>query len=151
MTPVVVIGIGNVLLKDEGVGVHFVEEFSKRELPADVEVVDGGTSGADLINFIADKEKVIVVDAIHSNVRPGTVLRFSGEDLLAENYSPISLHQFGLVDTLLMAKHLKCSPKQVIVYGIKPLDITPGLEMTPVVASVLTKVGDMIMREILKS
>ncbi|MFP3946925.1 MAG: hydrogenase maturation protease, partial [Archaeoglobaceae archaeon] len=74
---IAVIGIGNILLGDEGVGVRIVEELRKSDLPENVEVHDGATSGIALLNFLVDKDKVIIVDAVKGGEEPGTVYQFS--------------------------------------------------------------------------
>ena len=75
--PTLILGIGNLLLKDEGVGVHVVQALRGRKIPDGVEVVDGGTFGLDLIDIFAGRRKVIFIDAMLSKAPPATVLRFS--------------------------------------------------------------------------
>ncbi|MDD4890037.1 MAG: HyaD/HybD family hydrogenase maturation endopeptidase [Phycisphaerae bacterium] len=150
MIPRLILGIGNIILRDEGVGVRIIERMrdSHVALPPNVEIVDGGTSGADLIDVIADREKVVVIDAVQLDAEPGTVVRFTGDDLVAEAVVPISLHQFGLVDTLMMASKLNCLPKQTIVFGIKPKDIRPGLDLSPEIEALVPKVIELALAEV---
>ena len=144
---VVVIGLGNELLRDEGVGIHAVEAMQAMQLPEQVEVLDGGTSGADLIDEIADRPKVIVIDAVKADCKAGTVFRFSADDLMNEGGRTISLHEFGLVETLIAARHLGCAPQQVVIFGIQPKQFTPGLELSQEVAEVLPKVIEQVLNE----
>jgi hydrogenase maturation protease len=145
---VAVIGIGNLLLRDEGVGIHVVRELAKLHLPANIEVVDGGTSGADLIDVIANRDKVIFIDCMKGDVEPGAVFRMTGDDLLQQGDRTISMHEFGLSETLAMAKQLHCAPKQVIVYGIQPAVLRPpGLELSDTVAKLLPKLVQAIVKE----
>jgi hydrogenase maturation protease len=144
-------GIGNILLRDEGVGVRIIEAMGRLDLPQGVELVDAGTAGADLVEFIADREQVIVIDAIEADAAPGTVFRLRGDELLPEPGSSISLHQLGLVESLVMAEQMGCSPGEVIVFGIQPGEIRPGLELSPEVDLAIGKVVAAVREELATS
>ena len=148
MTPILVLGIGNILLRDEGVGVHVVQEIQKRAVPEGVEVCDGGTFGIDLIDTIAGRRKVIVIDAVQADAAPGTVLKFGPEDMAAKEIRDMSLHQLGLLETLTMAQQLGCAPDEVVIFGIVPKEMTPGLELSAEVAAVVPKVVELVMAEL---
>ncbi len=143
-----VVGIGNILLKDEGVGVRAVEAMMSLEWPETVELLDGGTSGADLLDHVANRRKVIVVDAVDADAPPGTVLRFSGEDLARREGERFSLHELGLLEILAMARQLGCAPREVVIIGIQPKEIGPGLELSDEVAAVLPRVLESVRAEI---
>jgi hydrogenase maturation protease len=149
--PILILGIGNILLRDEGVGVRTVQAIQKLELPAGVEVLDGGTSGCDLIEVIADRQKLIVIDAASVEDEPGSIYRCSDDDLLAQAGEVISLHELGLLDTLLMARQLGCAPREVVVYGIKPRDISPGLEMSDQISALVPAVVKLVLAEAAKT
>ena len=85
--PILVLGIGNILLRDEGVGVRVIERMLKMRLPDNVELVDGGTAGADLLDVLAERKKVIVIDAVQADCEPGTVLKFTADDLVCLLYT----------------------------------------------------------------
>ena len=146
--PVLVLGIGNILLRDEGFGPHVIKELQKMELPSFVELLDGGTAGADLIDFICNRRKVIVIDAIQADVEPGSILRMTAADLTKNLHQGISLHEFGLVETLLMAKQLGCAPKEVVIFGVKSEDKSCGTELTEKMAKALPKVIELIYSEL---
>jgi hydrogenase maturation protease len=146
--PVLVLGIGNILLHDEGIGVYAVEQMQKGGVPDYVELLDGGTAGADLLDHICDRQKVIVVDAVDSDIEPGTILRFTSGDLASNAGQSISLHEFGIADTLAMARQLNCAPHEVIVIGIKPKDISPGLGLSDEVAGVVPRIIECVSVEI---
>ena len=110
--PILVLGIGNILLRDEGVGVHVVRAMENLPLPDGVELLDGGTAGADLLDAISDRRKLIVVDALDADVPPGTIVRMKPEDLAADASGGISLHEFGIAETLRMARQLNCGPRR---------------------------------------
>lgn len=147
MTPILILGIGNILLRDEGVGVRVIEAMRDLSLPEGVEILDGGTSGADLIDELADRQKVIVIDAIKTDAEPGAIFRFSDKDLIARTEGTISLHEFGLVETLLATRQLGCAPQEVIIYGVQPKDISSGLELSAEIAALVPKVIHLVLRE----
>lgn len=150
MAPILVLGIGNILLRDEGIGVRVVEAMAAGPLPEGVEVADGGTGGANLVELIADRRKVIVVDAMDAGETPGTILRLTPEDLAPSDRPHCSLHEFGLVDTLHIAQRLGCAPDEVIVLGVQPATLESGLELSPemtaamprIIAAVHTELAD---------
>jgi len=146
--PILVLGIGNILLRDEGVGVRAIEQMQKMHLPDDVELVDGGTAGADLLDVLSDRRKVIVIDAVQADCEPGTVLRFSADDLVHPDGVGMSLHELGLGEALTMTKQLGCAPEDVLVFGIRPKDIRCGLELSGEVEASVSKVIEFVLEEI---
>ena len=148
MRSTLVLGIGNILLRDEGVGVRAVEILQRMDLPEGVQVIDGGTSGADLIEHLADRSKVVVIDAVEGEGLPGTIYRLRRDDLMCSSRGSISLHQIGLVESLTMARFLGCDPQEVIVFGVQPGSISPGLELTPEVVSAVPKIVEAVLEEI---
>ena len=146
--PVLVLGIGNILLHDEGIGVYVVEQMQKGGVPDYVELLDGGTAGADLLDHICDRQKVIVVDAVEADIEPATILRFTSDNLASNTGQSISLHEFGIADTLAMARQLNCLPKEVIVIGIKPKDISPGLGLSEKIAGIVPRIIECVSAEI---
>ena len=148
--PILVLGIGNILLRDEGVGVRVIEQMRKMHLPDNVELVDGGTAGADLLDALAERRKVIVIDAVQADCEPGTVLRFTADDLVQPDGVGMSLHELGLGEALTMTRQLGCAPEDVVVFGIKPKDISCGLELTEEIAVSTLKVVKLVLAEIKK-
>jgi hydrogenase maturation protease len=146
--PRLVLGIGNILLGDEGVGVRIVEALRERAMPEDVEVADGGTGGADLVDLMADRRKVIVIDAAEFDGRPGDILRFTAADLGRRESIGLSLHDLGLAEALTMMRHLGCAPEEVVIFGIKPKRIAPGLDLTAEVAATVPKVIERVLEEL---
>jgi hydrogenase maturation protease len=145
---VLILGIGNILLRDEGIGVRVVEALRSADWPDDVEIIDGGTAGANLVELMADRQKMIVVDAMDAQVAPGTVLRLEGDELLPEPHAAVSLHQLALVDSLAIANLLGCAPREVIVVGVQPGQIRPGLELSPEVERAIPIAIDAVRREV---
>lgn len=127
---VLILGIGNILLRDEGIGVRIIEALKQHHVPEDVELVDGGTAGADLIDILSDRRTVLVIDAAQSDAAPGTLLKFSPENCIPQQDSSLSLHQLDIPHTLAMIRLLGCAPEKVVIYGIVPETVTPGLELS---------------------
>ena len=131
---ILVLGVGNILLHDEGVGVKAVVKLqSEYDFSDNVELMDGGTLGLSLLDPICQANHLIVVDAVKFGQPPGTLYRFTAEDFQRRVQYKNSLHQLDLVDTLAFAEVLEKRPSAVIV-GIEPEDISPwGMELTEAV------------------
>lgn len=126
-----ILGIGNILLGDEGIGICVIEYLQAQQLPNTVECIDGGTAGADLLDLLCNRQKVIIVDAIDADAAPGTMLRFGLKDLLAAKRPQLSLHDLDIPQTLEMTRLLNCPPCEVIFIGIQPQSITCTMGLTP--------------------
>jgi len=147
--PRLILGVGNLLLRDEGVGVHVISALRDRELPDDVELWDGGTASFDLLDTLAGRRQVIIIDAVRTGSEPGTIFRFTPEDISARREQVTSLHQVGLLEALTVAEHLLDSaPQEVIILGIEPKEIDWGLELSPEVEAAVPKVIELVMEEL---
>lgn len=145
------LGVGNILLRDEGVGVRVIEALRCANVPTDVELYDGGTIGADLLDVIADRRKVIVVDAVLGEFEPGTVLRMTPRDLEPRQEPSASLHDFGVLETLTLARLMNAEPKEVVLIGVKPFLVEYGLEMTPEMQRLVPKLVKAVLDEVNRS
>ena len=143
-----VLGLGNILLRDEGLGVHVVRTLGEADLPADVELFDGGTSGMDLLDVLADRQRLIVIDAIDSDAPAGTVLRLTPDDIEPQTHGMVSLHEMGLFETLAAARHMDAAPPDIVIFGVKPYDVKWGLELSPEMNRLLPKVAELVAREL---
>ena len=118
---ILVLGLGNILLGDEGVGVRVAEQLLTHPLLDGIEVIDGGTAGYELINFFEGKEKVIIVDAVKTNDTPGSVYKLDLSLVQEEETVQLSLHQIGLKNVFKMASLMDLNPEVTLV-GIVPKD-----------------------------
>ncbi len=145
---ILVLGVGNDLLKDEGIGVHVVKAMEALELPENVCLYNGGVAGIDLMDQIQNTDRLIIIDAIDAGDQPGSLFRFNAEEvkIILDEYKT-SLHQVDLFDTLKLARFLDCYPDTVII-GIQPKEIAWGTEPTPELASRIPRIIDLVMREI---
>ena len=116
---ILILGLGNILLGDEGVGVRVIEQLLSHSLPDGIEVIDGGTAGYELINFFEGKEKVIIVDAVKTNDTPGSVYKMDLSVVQEDETVQLSLHQIGLKNVFKMASLMDLNPEVTLV-GIVP-------------------------------
>jgi hydrogenase maturation protease len=148
VAPVLVLGVGNILLRDEGVGVRVVQELERTTLPPGVEVFDGATAGFDLIDVLAGRRKVIVIDALDADYAPGTVVRLRPEELLAADQPSLSLHDLGLLEALAMARQLGEAPGEVVIFGVQPQDLSCGLELSPIIRARVPELINLVLTEL---
>ena len=146
--PILVLGIGNLILKDEGFGVHVVQKMMDMSLPPDVEVVDGGTMGITLLYYIEGREKVIVIDVVKADSPPGTLYRFTDKDLGDYQGFLRSAHEIDFPYVLKMAEIQGNRPDQVVFIGITPLLIEEGIGLSPVLEEKIPQVIDLVMKEV---
>jgi len=145
---ILVLGVGNLLLRDEGVGVHVVQRLQDMELPPNVEVVDGGTGGFDLIDYIADRKKVIVIDTVKAGEAPGTLYRFDAKDIETTPKRSLSLHDIDLADMLWLADMMGKKPEDMTVIGVEPKSMEMGLELSKEVEHQIPKIVELVVMEL---
>lgn len=145
---ILILGIGNLLLCDEGVGIHVIRQLKKMPIPSEVLVVDGGTGGYELIQFFEGMEKVIIVDAVKADVKAGTVMRLFPEYIAPPQFTPYSIHQDGLFELLKKAKDLNRVP-EIVIYGIAIKETKKfGLNLSNLIKKSISKVIYVIQKEI---
>jgi len=129
-----VIGLGNPLLTDDGVGLVLLEHL-RRERWLDVEMVDGGTWGLSLLPVLADCDRVLVLDAVRSGSEPGTVVQGSGGDVPRLYRFPLSPHQIDLSEVMAAAEITGGLPETIWVIGVEPASTEgPCLDLSEPVA-----------------
>ena len=142
---ITLLGVGNILMADEGFGVHFVRWFSSRHRPNDhLRVVDGGVLGYGLFDIICGSEKLIVVDVIKADDRPGSIYRFTRQELELRMPPPTSAHEVTFPDVLFKAELIGELPETIFLcivpenFSDMRLEMTPSLrERFPVMEKVL--------------
>lgn len=133
-----VLGIGNILLRDEGIGCHVVQALEGMA-PADATIIDGGTC-PDVLGLIEDTDKLVIVDAVKGGGLPGQIYRFRLEDVTLQQKPFLSIHDVGLLDNLMQMKVWQRTGEDVII-GIEPKEIEWGLELS---AELQKKIPDII-------
>ncbi len=128
---IVILGLGNILLSDEGIGVRAVEAMQERYIfDPPVEIVDGGTMGLDLLPYFEREGKVLIIDAVDFKKPPGHVGVLENDQIPSVLRSKLSSHHIGLNDLLAVAKLVDSSPSQVSLVGIQPKSLAVSLDMT---------------------
>ena len=151
---IVVLGLGNLLLKDEGIGVHVVHELQRQDLPANVELIDGGTSSLDILLMQECPYKLVVVDAMKAGKKPGTIYktRFEAQQMheLAHTFSHVDCleQRLRLVDALLVAQKTECGPDEVTIIGVEPNEIDGGIELTEPISEKMPQIINSVLEEI---
>jgi hydrogenase maturation protease len=144
-----IIGVGNILLKDEGVGVRIAEGLMKRRWPPAVEVIEGGVAGLGLLDYFTGASKVLLVDAAEMGRAPGTVVRFSPAEVrLPEENPKFSMHEVNLRDVLGIAQHLFLSPMEIVIFGVQPKEISWGMELSPEIEAAVPRGIEMVEKEL---
>jgi hydrogenase maturation protease len=136
MVHTLVLGVGNILMRDEGIGVRAVELLAERyDFPPEVQLLDGGTLGLDLLPYVEDADRLLVIDAVQMGGQPGTVVRLEGEEIPASLSIKISPHEMGLADVLAAARLRGRCPGELALVGVEAGVIDTGLELSPPVAT----------------
>ena len=148
----VVVGFGNILLKDEGIGVHVIQNMDSlpRKSVREYLLIDGGACPDVLFHLPEEISTLIVVDAVKGGGEPGTVYRFTPTDIEFERASITSLHQLGLREGLGMMKFLGKYPERVIIMGVEPKEIDWGLKISPELEKIIPQVTLLLQQEIAK-
>lgn len=146
---IMVLGVGNILFTDEGLGIRAIEKLMDRyEFPENVSIQDGGVLGINLLGIISEADYLIVVDAIKNGGPPGTLYRLEGDEIPKRILAKNSLHQVDLLEALTLCQILDKVPETVIL-GIEPKDIkTTGIELTAPIQERIESLIDMVLREL---
>nr|WP_320010365.1 HyaD/HybD family hydrogenase maturation endopeptidase [uncultured Desulfobulbus sp.] len=135
-----VLGIGNLLIGDEGVGCQTIAELERRfTLPAGVECIDGGTAGFELLRMLDGKDHVILIDALQNDRAPGTVVMVEGQDVPQAFHARTTPHQLGICDVLAAAQLGGTMPGSLTLYGIEPKQLDVGIGLSPEVEAGMEK------------
>ncbi len=144
---IVVIGIGNLLLKDEGIGIHVLKALQESGLPPDISLIDGGTS-PDFISYTRAGDKLIIIDAARAGGEPGTVYRFQPEDLTEDKAVLSTSHEVGVVQNLKLMSLMGNEPEETVIIGIEPGEIDFGTELSTGLQAKLPGIVRIILKEI---
>ena len=142
--------MGNLLLTDEGVGVHIVQALQQMPLADkdELTIIDGGTCPDTFYLLPEGIDKLIIVDAVRGGCEPGTVYRFTPQDIVFRSGTVTSVHQLGLAEGLKMIAHTELNPKDVVIVGVEPKEIDWGLELSPELQDQVPRIIDLVQEEI---
>lgn len=146
---IIVLGLGNILRGDEGVGVHALEALHNAcRLPPNVKLVDGGTAGLRLLELIADADRLLVLDAVEAGAEPGTLFRFTPDQLLPAGAST-SAHETGLPEILTLLEATGGRRPETVIIGVQPENVLPwNLDLSPAVQAVLPQLVNLALDQL---
>jgi len=148
-TPVLVLGLGNLLCTDDGAGVAAVARLVRDwHLPESVQAVDGGTLGLSLLPLVDSADELILVDAIRGDGAVGDLVRMEGDEVAPAVYERLSVHQIGVADLLAGAALTGRYPRRVILLGVIPASTELGVDRTPAVEAQLGSLVDLVVAEL---
>lgn len=148
-TPVLVLGLGNVVCTDDGAGIAAIHKLIREyDMAEGVRALDGGTLGLSLLPLVDSADQVILVDAINGEGPPGTLLRIEGDEVAPAVYERLSPHQIGVADLLAGASLLDRYPDRVVILGVVPESIELGLERTPRVEAAIPALVERVVEEL---
>ncbi|WP_371368697.1 Hydrogenase 2 maturation protease [Sporomusa rhizae] len=151
MDKVVVLGVGNILMQDEGFGVRVVEELARRyTFPDNVEILDGGTLGMELLRFITGATRLLIIDAVNGGGSAGDFYHFANEEVKTYFKHKVSMHEIGIQDVLTAIELVGQPIQEVVVLGVQPAVIDVGLELSEAVKPCTFKVVNKTL-EVLRS
>lgn len=149
MKKIAVIGVGNILMKDEGVGVHSIKKLETLRFPNNVELYEGGTRILDILPSLKGVDLIIIVDAVKFDKKPGTVNLFEVE--ISENGSSkemFSLHEMDLISSIKFAKQIYDLPEKIIIIGIEPKEVDIGIDLSEEVTRAIPEVIEKVQKTI---
>lgn len=144
---VAVVGIGNLLLTDDGAGIHAISKMKDMEEFEGIDLIDGGTYIFDLLEVFTGYEKIIVIDSVKGGYQPGTIYRLTPGDLAETVMEDLSLHNVQILHLLQWVKYMGHHP-QVVIIGIEPTDMGFSTELTPAVEKALPVLFDAVKNEL---
>lgn len=146
---VTILGVGNVILRDEGFGVRVAEYLdSHYDWPDNVQIVDGGTLGIELTQYVTGTEKLLVIDSINGHAAPGTVFRFENDAVMAHFQDKLSAHEVGIQDVLALLTVTGHKIPDVVVIGAQPYDLEAGVELSDGMKAIFPQIVERALGEL---
>lgn len=145
---ILILGVGNLLLSDEGIGVHVANELMKMELPPNVTVIEGGTDGFRLLNFITETDRLIVIDAVKGGAAPGSIYRFHIDEVRkCPSGFKTSVHQIGVLEAIDLSGLIGKTPHTTVI-GVEPKSLEMGMELSAEVKARIPRIIELISDEL---
>ena len=146
---VLVLGLGNPLRGDDGVGPRIIEELTRRGLPEGVTALDVGNAGLDLLNILEGWERAVIVDAAEMGREPGCFVRFTPDEArLTQAGDHFSLHNAGLGDALALAGALGWTLPELVIFGVQPAEFGWKAGLSSAVEAAIPALTDAVMEEL---
>ena len=144
---ILILGVGNTLLGDEGVGVHVIRELEKKKLPRNIELMDAGTALFSILHLLKKRRKIVVIDAAKGGKRPGTIYRILPSQIKNEHRKLLSLHEMGLMECL-AALEDEAKPPDIVIIGVEPDSIDWNLQLSSKLQQKLSEIVGAVLSEI---
>jgi hydrogenase maturation protease len=150
MKKILIVGLGNILLQDEGVGIHVIEKLRKEtDISPEVELIEGETRGLALLPLLTKGTFIIFVDAMEFEGVSGKIKVLRGNEIISANSKPISVHEVGLGDIIsLITLTEGIEPPKIVLVGVKPVNLGTGLQLSPVVERSIPEIIQIIKQEV---
>ena len=149
MDKVIILGIGNILLSDEGVGVKIIQDLEAQyDFPENVELVDGGVGSFSLLPYIESAKKLLIIDAISGGKPPGTIYKFKDKNIPYQIIEKISLHEISFFDILNLAKLRGKYPEEIVIIGIEPQSLEFKIGLTEIVEKNYNKLLNEVLTQL---
>ncbi len=146
---IAVFGIGNILLSDDGVGIHVLHKLQNEyNFSPSIELIDGGTKGLDLLPLFENRDKVLILDAANFKKEPGTIDTVEGDNIPSFLSTKLSVHQIGLPDMLYAAKLMNIMPQETCLIGMQPLSMETSTDMSEIVSERMDAFIDRVVEKL---
>ncbi|WML40263.1 HyaD/HybD family hydrogenase maturation endopeptidase [Neobacillus sp. OS1-2] len=146
---ITILGIGNTLFSDEGVGIHLLPILEKAfKDDENIEIIEGLTDGMKLLGPVEDAENLIIIDAINAGKEGGTIIKLEAEEIPAYFGIKMSVHQLGFQEVLLAAKMRERYPKEIIMFGMQPSSLQLGIGLTETNQSKLEELATVVVNHV---
>ena len=147
-TEITVLGIGNIVLRDEGFGVRVAEYLTAHyTFPEQVQFLDGGTLGMELLRCVADTKRLLLLDAVRGEKAPGETYRLAGAEVAVHFQDKLSAHEIGIQDILTLLTLTGKSVPEVVVLGAEPVDMSAGMELSPALSALVPEMARRAVEE----
>jgi hydrogenase maturation protease len=149
----IIVGVGNTMMLDEGVGVHVVREMNKSgQYPSGFEISEAGASSFNIIHLISSKKIAALVDCAYMNEKPGAIRMFSPEEVKSKKIATgLSLHEGDLIQAVRLMEHMKVLPQRLYIFGIEPEKVEPGDGLTLLLKEELKNYAAFVNRSLLSA
>jgi len=145
---ILILGVGNLLLSDEGIGVHVAQKMMKMDFPPEVQVLEGGTDGFGLMHVLLQADRLILVDAVKGGGPPGSIYRFQiGDCPPFPDTFKTSVHQISILEVINLSGLIGSTPQTTII-GVEPKSLEMGMELSPEIEAKIPKVIQLIKEEV---
>ena len=152
--PVLILGIGNLLFKDDGIGLHVVEKLKTMDMPPDVELIEGGIAAFDIVYMIENRQKVIVIDSMKADGPPGTIYRLVNHEIVDKRRNALkNAAEAEFIEYYGNTRLMGTTPRELVFIGVEPEDTgnkSGNLEigLSPTLEKIFPEFIEMVMREI---